>query len=498
MEETINRVAPSIKQQAIYDLFHNTNYNIIINAVAGSGKTTTLMQLLEQINEKALFLAFNKSIQTEIQEKIDSRGLKMGKALTMHALGLLAIRNWKTTRINNSKNYELVRKLQDDFPEHFGRRKMRWEDKLRASFTLMDMNDVSRMFLTDDYETVVEAMVSIDKSVYEFPGIKEVWEQMLTYRYAAYEENTVEVDFQDMIFLAAHKNLEIPLEPTYLFIDECQDLNLAQHKMINNFIEQGTIRKWVAVGDKNQAIYGFSGASGESFNMFLDKGNVRQMPLDMCYRCPRSVVTEANKVFNVMMPAKREEGKVREINDVSLVKNDSMIVCRNTNPLFQLYFKLLAQNKSCYIKGEEVFAQLKNFMKPYDRDTIHDAKRKIREKIQHLSMKNDEKSRITMYRMKDSFKNFNLLVENLCGEFDKVSFLVNKMERIFVNMDNAIMLCTIHKSKGMEADVVYILDEHLIPSKYAKSPQQVRQEENLKYVARTRAKEELYYLNLDL
>ena len=58
------------------------------------------------------------------------------------------------------------------------------------------------------------------------------------------------------------------------------------------------------------------------------------------------------------------------------------------------------------------------------------------------------------------------------------------------------MLCTIHKSKGLEADVVYILNENLIPSKFAKSAEQLKQENNLKYVARTRAKNELYFLNI--
>ena len=56
------------------------------------------------------------------------------------------------------------------------------------------------------------------------------------------------------------------------------------------------------------------------------------------------------------------------------------------------------------------------------------------------------------------------------------------------------MLCTIHKSKGLESDVVYILNEDLIPSRFASSTQQLTQERNLKYVARTRSKRELYYL----
>jgi superfamily I DNA/RNA helicase len=40
-------------------------------------------------------------------------------------------------------------------------------------------------------------------------------------------------------------------------VDEAQDLNLAKHKLIDNLLGQGDIRKWVAVGDRRQSIYGF-------------------------------------------------------------------------------------------------------------------------------------------------------------------------------------------------------------------------------------------------
>lgn len=496
--EVAQVMAPSEKQQDIFDLWHNDECNIVINAVAGSGKTTTLMQLLSQIEERTLFLAFNKSIQVEIQEKMDNKGYGQGKALTMHALGLMAIRHAYSLKINNGKNFDLIKKVQNVLPQYFGSRKMTWEDKLRASFTLMDFNDISRMYVTDDLEQVKFHMTMVDKLYFEFPGLEESWEKMKEFRYASYEQPKIEVDFQDMIFLPVYKSLYIPLEPRYLFIDECQDLNLAQHKLIDMFIEQGSITKWVAVGDRNQAIYGFSGATANSFEMFVSKGNVRQMPLDVCYRCSRSIVAAANEVFNVMRPFKGEDGLVRTIDNLELVRNDSMIICRNTNPLFQTYFQLLGLGKSCYIKGEEVFTNLKRFMKPYNRDVIGTAKEKMRFKIQELSLKNTEQSRIAMYRFKDNYKNFQLLTAHLCGDRDTVAFLEQKLAKIFVNMDNAIMLCTIHKSKGMEADIVYILNESLIPSKYAKSQQQILQETNLKYVARTRAKKELYYLNLDL
>jgi superfamily I DNA/RNA helicase len=47
-------------------------------------------------------------------------------------------------------------------------------------------------------------------------------------------------------------------------VDEAQDLNLAQHKLIDNLLGQGDIRKWVAVGDRRQSIYGFSGSHAGS------------------------------------------------------------------------------------------------------------------------------------------------------------------------------------------------------------------------------------------
>ena len=93
---------PSQRQLDIFSIWQNRNSNILINAVAGSGKTTTLLQLLELCKYKTLFLAFNKSIQEEIQQKIESRGLKQGKAMTLHSLGLMAIReNCRKIKINN-------------------------------------------------------------------------------------------------------------------------------------------------------------------------------------------------------------------------------------------------------------------------------------------------------------------------------------------------------------------------------------------------------------
>ena len=63
---------PSKFQQKIYDFITNGSGNAVVSAVAGSGKTTTLLNALKLIptNKRVLFLAFNKSIAKELQERV--------------------------------------------------------------------------------------------------------------------------------------------------------------------------------------------------------------------------------------------------------------------------------------------------------------------------------------------------------------------------------------------------------------------------------------------
>lgn len=489
---------PSGRQQDILNEWDNTENNILIGAVAGSGKTSTLLLLLERCEYKTLFVAFNKAIQEDIQKKIDERGLKQGKAMTMHSLGLSAIKAMgKRFIINNSKNWAMIKKLQLQYKKLF--KSMEMGELLKVSYSLIDINDISRMYLTNDLDEIRKYMLSMDKVVSDSEHLPMLWESFVEIRDESYESPIIEIDFSDMIYLPVKKNLTIPVHPYYLMLDECQDLNLAQHKLIDNLISQGAIRRWIAVGDRNQAIYGFAGANASSFDLFLNKAdNVKEMPLDICYRCAADIVSSANEVYPVMRPAKHNSGIVenRTIEDLEDIKPNSMVICRNTTPLFAIYFKLLGLNKPCYINGNEIMAYLLKFLKPYSKDTVHSATIEMEYKL--AEFEESEESTAQEYFFRENYNNFRSVAENICNPTDSIDQLIERLKHLFENRTNAIMLCTIHKSKGLESDVVYILNENLIPSKFAKSPEQLRQEMNLKYVARTRAREELYFLNVKL
>ena len=94
--------------------------------------------------------------------------------------------------------------------------------------------------------------------------------------------------------------------------------------------------------------------------------------------------------------------------------------------------------------------------------------------------------------MIDTIKALEALSEGILT----TSELLAKIDIIFSDEEkDGICLSTIHKAKGLEADNVYILCRSLIPSKYARKEWEIVAEDNLLYVALTRAKKRLNYIS---
>lgn len=510
-------MTPSTRQLTIYDTWDSTEQNILVQAVAGSGKSTTILELIKRSKGQCYYVAFNKSIKEEIETKFEKLGIpdSKAKAMTLHALGLAAVRNaLYRIKVESSKNYKLYKSIEEQIRKET--KGLLYEERTKLMFTLFDFLDISRLFLTDDFDEITTKMLMMDKIPFEHKKMQKFWEIFKQAREDEYmkdvNKETVMIDFIDMIYLPARLNLKIPFNPDFLFIDECQDLNLCQHKMIDNFISQGDIKKWIAVGDRNQSIYGFSGAYPESFDLFLTKDNVVELPLDICYRCPQTVIKSANFVYDVMEGFKQNQGKVYAYTNISLAEvqnilpvfanQDTIVICRNKNPLVKLLFSLLKENKPAKLFGDDILSSITNFLKNFKKDSIETAQEKIYRDLQHLVSKDNktEQEKIKMYVLKENYENFLVFSKNLSkSPYETVETLITRVQSVFDNgTDKSIIkLCTIHKSKGLEADHVVIMNENLIPSKFAKSPSQLIQEKNLMYVARTRAKETLCFLTFN-
>src|SRR5258708_40252286 len=93
------------EQQAVID----TNCNLVINAVAGSGKNTTLIEYAKNrpASSKILYLAFNKTVKTEAIQKFTIAGISNVKVETAHSLAFDYIIKYSHFQVIQSyKSYE--------------------------------------------------------------------------------------------------------------------------------------------------------------------------------------------------------------------------------------------------------------------------------------------------------------------------------------------------------------------------------------------------------
>ena len=101
---------PTLEQQAIVETAVTTKDNLLITALAGAAKTSTLVLVAEALpNVEILTLAFNKRIQLEMQERLPSNCT----AKTLNGLGHSAWGKFLSQRLhlNDSKTYEIVEAL---------------------------------------------------------------------------------------------------------------------------------------------------------------------------------------------------------------------------------------------------------------------------------------------------------------------------------------------------------------------------------------------------
>lgn len=282
-------------------------------------------------------------------------------------------------------------------------------------------------------------------------------------------------------------------------VHNCQDLNAIQQLFIEKSLKKNG--RLVSVGDRKQAIYGFAGSDVQSFDYFKNRPNTISLPLTVCYRCAKSIVRNAQEVNSeIEVYEKQEEGVVRKGTVEEITKND-LVICRNTRPLVALYFQLLEQDKKSYIKGRDIengLIALYNKVKDLDK---YEAKIELTRRLEFIE---DELAKKKVKKPREHVKYINFrekvrIIEIISNKVQYMFEVEKLIHELFKDRVDAIKLMTIHKSKGLENDRVFYIEsfngEKLIPSKYATQPWEIQQEENVLFVALTRAQKTLVYIN---
>ena len=503
-KKTAIEYEPSQYQKAIFDYIQHEKGNLVVEAAAGSGKTYTLVKALSLIpqDKRVLMTAFNKDIVKELTKKV--KEFPNVEVRTLHGLGMILTTRGLGIGGMKPEGYKYTQLIYNHWQDLTKTNINKLSRNARKSFVENTKNlvDFGRFYLATTRSEMIELMTK-----YDIPCVADEVDVALKVM-AIGGKNLDSIDYTDMIWMPHIYDLHLQeCEYDFIMVDECQDLNVAERNLVLRCLKEGG--RLIAVGDSNQCIYGFSGSDPDSFRAIQSIPNTVSMPLSISYRCPESVVKFAqNLVPSIEAKQGAEEGVILDCVSLDDVHDGDMVLCRNNAPLLQVYCKLLEQGKRAYIRGSDVGKNLQNIVIGTHKDYLHTNLKQDGVFIRlYEDLFNSRKAIMERYGIsqEDAMKHETIqakldmirALEVLGADLTTTEELTKKIGDIFPKNDKGegIMLSTVHKAKGLEADNVFIACASLMPSKSALDEWQVQQERNLMYVAYTRAKKVLGFLN---
>lgn len=480
----------SPQQTAFIDWAKNGRGSAVLEAVAGSGKTTTILGAVTQMRGPTVILAYNKKIAQEIEAKLLDLGVdwKQARAGTVHSFGFTALRKYAGNIIVKEKKVEMI--FDSLYPNLADQGFAPLVCKL---VSLGKQRAIGAVCPTRDRAAWADIVSHFDLLDDEFdPRHLNTVIEMAIKTLTASNANLTICDFDDMVYLP----LVLPCKPfrfNAIFLDEAQDTNPARRELVKRLLVPGG--RLIAVGDPAQAIYGFTGADNDSLDLIVRDFDARRMPLTVSYRCPKAVVAFARQWVNHITAAETAitgEIGATMFGDLFKPEPTSAILCRNTAPLVKAAFSLIRRRIPCKIEGRDIGKQLIKLASKWSNAKTIDA---YEEKLTDwIEGRRKVVEGVKLETLEDQYATVKCVIDQCLREkLTLRSDMVEMIESLFAdNVQGVVTLSTIHRSKGREWETVYWLNRAVTcPSKYAKQAWESQQEVHLQYVAATRSQNKL-------
>lgn len=466
---------PTDEQQVVIDAAQNTDRNLLVSALAGAAKTTTLVMIANAVDTQMLCLAFNRRIAREMDDRLPDNCT----AMTLNSLGHRA---WADTigrrlRIDTSKNYTILRALVDN---------LSMDDKKEAFETFSDTLHAiafgkSCGYVPDDYSKRSRRLMD-DADFFAHLEVEPTDLQMMLISEASKESLKQafqgNCDYDDQILMPTVFSSLLPRYPLVL-VDEAQDLSALNHALLRKLARQ----RIIATGDACQSVYGFRGAHEESMELLRESFDMKELMLSISFRCPKAVVREAQwRAPHMRWPEQAEEGLVQRLKQWSSedLPDEAAIICRNNAPLFAMAIKLLRNRRYPQVVGADIGKSLVRLMHKLGPESMKQEQAK-------QAVEEWKEARLAKSRDPRKVHDQAACMMVFLGQGRDLGEAIAYAEHL-INSSGPIQLITGHKAKGLEWDHVYFLDQHLV--KVDKG-----QDKNLYYVIQTRSRQTLTYVN---
>jgi superfamily I DNA/RNA helicase len=471
-----------------------SNGNIKINAVAGSGKTTTLISYAESRpkNSKILYLAFNKSVKLEATKKFKSKKLFNVDVQTAHSLAFKHIVIGKNLEINSNgyKNHELADILGIQVTR----------EPLAEMIIANHINKFTAYFCNSSALKVEElnyADTISDKKALAFVNGNLSYIKKKTREFLA-KMNKGEIAITHDFYLKKFQLQNPQLNYDYILFDEGQDASPA---MLDVFLNQKATK--VIVGDTHQQIYSWRYAVNslemvdfKSFNLsssFRFNDKIAQLAQAIVERKKHLQSDVKFQIKGKGEPSKGEQKAVLARTNLGLLTKAIDYISEKKN-LDGIYFE---GNINSYTYADDGTSL-------YDVLNLYNGKRKfIRDP---LIKKMNTLEDLEEYIDKTEDMQLGMMVELVREYGNEIPNYIKQLKEKHVENEDRdkahIIFSTVHRCKGMEYDSVQLVNDFLTEEKLKKLAQQkdlpelikqkLNEEINLLYVAVTRTQNKLF------
>ena len=455
------------EQDAIVAAARGTKSNLMISALAGTGKTSTL-ELLERAVPRGpiLYLVFNR-------KNADDASKRMLGTTTVRTFNGCGHRIWSTgrsLRLDAKKSNVILREIIDNAPKDY--RDTLWS-VYHEVLQGVSLAKALGYIPGDGYPQAKRLInrISFHHALEELPDeltadlIDTVLQRSIQQSYQGL------IDYNDQVYMPALFGGAYPQFPLVL-VDEYQDLSPVNHALLKKLVRG----RLIGVGDPWQNIYGFRGAKAGGIEEAAEAYKCEGLPLSISFRCPSEIVRNVRwhvphfKWFT-------EGGQVERPNKLHVddIGDDTTIICRNNAPLLSTAFHLLAAGRSISIAGSDIGPRLIGVMKKLGPETL--GRDGVLASISEWEADKLEKESKTAPDMAACMRVF-------AKQGNTLSQAIAYADHIF-KQQGTILLTTGHKAKGLEWPNVIHLDPWLTRKELT------AQNKNLDYVISTRSSNRL-------
>jgi superfamily I DNA/RNA helicase len=472
----------------------NSTGNIKINAVAGSGKTTTVIEYAKSrpANSRILYLAFNRSVKLEAQKKFDDRGLNHVKVETAHSLAYRSIISnsgykLKNQGYNTQEIAELLQ-LQGDGEKHTEYVLANHIHRFMVYFCNSDKKKIQELNYTDTIsDEKVKAFV-----IKFYPYIESQTRLLLS------KMDKAEIEVTHDFYLKKFQLSEPRLDYDYILFDEGQDASAA---MLDLFLKQPATK--IIVGDTHQQIYGWRHAVNS-----LEKTDFKTYHLSTSFRFGQDIANLATGILDWKSHLENHTSfLIKGEGSTKSYKSKAIIGRTNLGLLLKAIEYVTEKDniKHIYFEGNiSSYTYADEGASLYDVLSLYNCKQHLIKDKLIRSMKDLDE--LEDYIEKTGDIQLSMMVEIVKDYGNRIPGIIKAIKSKHIDSDNKekaeIIFSTVHRCKGMEYDAVQLINDFISEEKIEKlkansknqelNSSKLNEEINLLYVAVTRTKNTIH------